>query len=160
MGEVRVSRVVDGSIDAAWHAISEMKAVKDWHPNVANVTVLGDRTSGVGAARRVEFHDGNSVVETVTAQAAAQFVTMSMTEAQMMKRAEVTISVDAKSTGTTEVTFALDFTMSMGPLGAVIGALLMKRVFTKVFGEALAGLSHHLHTGEPVSDSSSVPELQ
>ncbi|MEM9651894.1 MAG: SRPBCC family protein [Actinomycetota bacterium] len=157
MGAVQETKVVNGSIDKAWEAISRMSAVQDWHPNVARVTVLSGQESGVGASRRVEFHDGNSVVETVTAEAAQQFVTMAMTEAQMMKRASVTISVSERSAETTEVTFDLDYTMSFGPLGALMGAIMMKRVFTKVFGMALDGLSYHLQTGRVVTDS--VPGL-
>ncbi|MEM7092744.1 MAG: SRPBCC family protein [Actinomycetota bacterium] len=157
MGAVQETKVVNGSIDQAWEAISQMRAVQDWHPNVAKVTVLTDHQQGLGAARRVEFHDGNSVVETVTAESDREFVAMAMTEAQMMKEAEVTISVAERSAETTEVTFALTYTMSMGPLGALIGALMMRRVFTKVFGMALAGLSYHLQTGNVVEDS--VPEL-
>ena len=153
MGVVQQTKLVNGPIDKAWEAISAMDAVTDWHPNVAKVTVFTNQNTGPGASRRVEFHDGNSVVETVTEEANRDFVTMAMSEAQMMKRAVVTISTKQRSADTTDVTFALDYTMSLGPIGALMGALMMKRVFTKVFDAALDGLSYHLETGNLVADS-------
>ena len=157
MAVIEVTKVVNGSIDKAWPAIARMGAVQDWHPNVAKAIVLTDQDSGIGAARRVEFHDGNGVVETVVAESEREFTTMEMTEAQMVKRAMVTISTKERSANTTEITFSLDYTMMYGPVGALIGALMMKRVFTKVFSVAVAGLSYHLETGKLVTDS--VPEL-
>lgn len=156
MGVVQETKVVNGSLDKAWEAISQMGAVQDWHPNVAKVTVLSEHATGIGASRRVEFHDGNSVVETVVAEAERDFVTVDMTEAQMMKKALVTISTKERSADTTEVTFSIDYTMMYGPLGAIMGALMMKRVFIKVFGVALAGLSYYLQPGNVETDS--VPE--
>ncbi len=134
-----------------------LKSVQDWHPNVAKVTVRSEHDSGVGASRRVEFHDGNGAVETVTAQEDRESVTMEMTEAQMMKEAVITISMNERTADTTEVTFSVDYKMMYGPLGALIGALMIKRVLTKAFGMALDGLSYHLQTGQVVHDS--VPEL-
>ena len=151
------TKVVNGSIDKAWEAISGMSLVQDWHPNVAKVTLLTEHDTGLGASRRVEFHDGNSVVETVVAEAEGEFVTMDMTEAQMMKKALVTISTKERSADTTAVTFSIDYTMMYGPLGALMGALMLKRVLTKTFGVALDGLSYYLQTGNVVEDS--VPEL-
>jgi hypothetical protein len=133
-----------------------MGAVQDWHPNVAKATVLTDKDAGVGAARRVEFQDGNSVVETVIEESEQSFITMQMSEAPMMKRAVVTIRTTENTAGDTEVTFDLEYTMSLGPLGWLMGSLMMKPMMRKVFNVALAGLAYHLETGELVSDK--VPE--
>ena len=157
MGTAQKTRIVNGSADRTWAAISQMRSVQDWHPNVAKVTILSEHDSGVGASRRVEFHDGNDAVETVTAQRELDFVTMAMTEAQMMKDAVVTISMTERTADTTEVTFGIDYKMMYGPFGALLGALMIKRVLTNVFGLALDGLSYHLRTGEVVHDA--VPEL-
>ena len=153
MSHVQETRIVNGPIADAWAAVSRMGAVEDWHPNVARATVLTPHDTGIGASRRVEFQDGNSVVETVVEESDQQFTTVEMTESPMLGKALVTISTSQRTEDTTEVTFAIDYTVRFGPLGRLLDAVMMKRVFRKVFGVALAGLSYHLETGETVTDS-------
>jgi ribosome-associated toxin RatA of RatAB toxin-antitoxin module len=149
--QVQRSHLVHAPIAAVWAAISSMRAVEDWHPNVAAVSVLSEGDTGVGASRRVSFHDGNSVVETVVEVSAEQFVTMAMSEMPMMKHASVTIRVEPHSATTTEVSFEIDYQMGLGPLGWLMSAVMMKGMFRKVFGVALGGLAYHLETGERVT---------
>lgn len=153
MGVVQRTEVVNGSIDKAWAAISRMGAVTDWHPNVARVVVLTEHDTGIGASRRVEFHDGRSVVETVIEESEQQFTTVEMTEASMMKNALVTIRTKERSADTTDVTFSIDYSLKLGPAGWLLDTIMMKRMFNKVFTVALAGLSYHLETGKLVTDS-------
>ena len=151
--QIQQSRVVPAPLASTWAAISQMRAVQDWHPNVARSEVLTDRTSGVGASRRVEFQDGNSVVETVIEESELDFTTMTMSEMPLLKDARVTIRTEQKSAGETEVTFSINYGVQYGPVGWLLNALVMKRLFRKVFGVALAGLSYHLETGNLVTDS-------
>ena len=116
-----------------------MGAVKDWHPNVAQVEVLTPSETGVGAARRVEFHDGNGVVETVVEESERRFTKVEMTESPLLRDAFVT--------------FAIDYSVTLGPIGWLIDVVMMRRVFRNVFDVALGGLSYHLETGELVTDS-------
>ena len=156
MSVVQRTEVVKGSLAETWAEIADLRAVEDWHPNVARVEILTDHNLGPGAARRVEFHDGNSVVETVVEESERQFSTLEMTEMPMMKSAHVTIRTEERTPETTAATFSLEYQMKFGPIGWLISTLMMKRMFPKIFGAALAGLSYHLETGELVKDS--VPE--
>jgi hypothetical protein len=130
-----------------------MKAVRNWHPNVAKVSLLSEHNSGLGASRRVHFQDGNSVVETVTEESQLEFVTVVMTELPVLDEAAVTISLKERSAQQTEVTFSIDYTVKYGPAGWLMNVLMMKRMFKKVFGVSLGGLAYHLETGELVTDS-------
>ena len=130
-----------------------MGAVEDWHPNVARAVVLTANDTGIGASRRVEFHDGNSVVETVIEESEQQFTTVEMTESPMLKKAQVTIRTKERSADTTDVTISIDYGLKFGPIGWLIDAAMMKRIFGKVFDTALAGLSYHLETGKLVTDT-------
>jgi ribosome-associated toxin RatA of RatAB toxin-antitoxin module len=150
---IQRTRIVNAASAPTWTAVSEMKAVRDWHPNVASVSLLSEHNSGVGASRRVHFQDGNSVVETVTEESEREFVSVAMTELPLLDEAVVTISMKEQSVGQTEVTFTVDYTVKYGPLGWLMNALMMKRVFKKIFGISLAGLAYHLETGELVTDS-------
>ncbi len=157
---VQRKHIVNASIAPTWAAISEMGAVQDWHPNVARSEVLSTNSTGIGASRRVEFQDGNSVVETVIEQSEPHFTTMEMTESPPLKRAVVTIRAKERSAYVTEVTFSIDYDLKLGPIGWLIHVLMMKRLFGKVFGVALEGLSYHLETGNLVTDSVPVRTME
>lgn len=153
--EIQVQRthLVHAPLAPTWTAVSEMEAVVDWHPNVARARILSDHSSGVGAARRVEFQDGNSVVETVIEESEGEFTTIEMTELPLLDKAVVTIRMKGTSSDETEVTFSVDYRVKYGPIGWLMGMLMMKRAFKKIFGISLAGLAYHLETGKLVTDS-------
>jgi ribosome-associated toxin RatA of RatAB toxin-antitoxin module len=153
MSQVQQSQVINAAIAPTWAAISSMRAVQDWHPNVAHAEVLTPNDSGVGASRRVEFQDGRSEVETVTEESELRFTKMEMTASSPLNRALITIRTKERSADTTEVTFSIDYGLKYGPIGWVIDAVMMKRLFGKVFNTALGGLSYHLETGKLVTDS-------
>lgn len=153
MGVVQKTETVNGSIEKAWAAVSKMGAVEDWHPNVARAVVLTEHDTGIGASRRVEFHDGRGSVETVIEESEQQFTTVEMTEAPMTKKALVTIRTKERSADTTDVTFSIDYSLKFGPIGWLMDTFVMSRIMGKVFGVALAGLSYHLETGKLVTDS-------
>ncbi len=147
------TRLVHAPLAATWTAVSKMDAVADWHPNVARSVVLTANNDGVGASRRVEFHDGTSVVETVRKQHEPQTVTMDLIGAPMLDKAVVTIRTEQQSDEETEVTFSVDYKVKYGPIGWLMGTLMLKRAFRKIFGESLGGLAYHLETGELVTDA-------
>ncbi|MGI9609138.1 MAG: SRPBCC family protein [Acidimicrobiia bacterium] len=153
MSQVQRTEIVNGGIASTWEALSIMGAVQDWHPNVARAEVLTERDSGVGAARRVVFHDGNSAVERVIEESKEAFTKVEMTESPMLKSAQITISIKERSADTTEVTFLIDYGVKYGPVGWLMDVGMLRRVFQKVFTIALAGLSYHLETGDIVTDS-------
>lgn len=150
--QVQRTRLVHAAIAPTWAAVSKMDAVADWHPNVARASVL-THNAGVDASRRVEFHNGTSVVETVTQEQERQFVTMDLLEAPLLKKAVVTIRTEQKSAEETEVTFSVDYDVKYGPIGWLMGTLMMKKAFRKIFGVSLGGLAYHLETGKLVTDS-------
>lgn len=156
MTVVSETQVVNGPIGLAWQAVAKMGAVQDWHPNVARAIVLTDHDTGVGASRKVEFHDGNGTVETVVEESERQFTKVEMAGSPVIKKAFVTISTKERSPDTTEVTFAIDYSLKFGPLGWLLDVFMMRRLLSKAFSSALAGLSYHLETGQPVTDS--IPE--
>lgn len=155
--QIQQSQVIPAALAPTWEAISQMLAVQNWHPNVADVSLLTEQSSGVAASRRVTFHDGNSVVETVVEETVQGFTTMEMSEMPILKDARVTIRSTRISADETEVTFTLNYGLRYGPLGWLLNLLMMKRMFRKVFGIALSGLSYHLKTGKLVVDR--VPSL-
>ena len=147
------TRTIHAALAPTWIAVSEMNAVRNWHPNVAEVELLSPNNAGEGASRRVIFQDGNSVVETILSEAEETFVTMELAGASMIADAAVTIRLEPKSSEETQVTFSIDYSVQYGPIGWLLGQLMFKRAFKQVFGVSLSGLAYHLETGNLVDDS-------
>ena len=153
MSHVQKTQVINAPIGPTWAAVSKLGAVQDWHPNVARATVLTSDDSGVGASRRVEFQDGRGSVETVIEESEQQFTKMDMSAESPLEKIVVTIHTKERSAEATEVTFTVDYGMKYGPIGWVIDALMIKRLFRKAFDSALAGLAYHLESGNLVTDA-------
>jgi hypothetical protein len=154
MSHVQKTQVINAPIAPTWAAVSRLGAVQDWHPNVARAEVLTAHDTGIGASRRVEFQDGRSAAETVIEESEQQFTTMEMSASSPLNRAVVTIRTKERSADTTEVTFSIDYGLKYGPIGWLIDAVMMRRLFRKAFGMAIDGLSYHLETGRLVTNSS------
>ena len=63
--------VIDGKVGDVFPLFSNVAKIADVHPSVKSVDVVSKegpgKVTGVGAARRCNFYDGGSIVETVTA---------------------------------------------------------------------------------------------
>jgi ribosome-associated toxin RatA of RatAB toxin-antitoxin module len=125
--------------------------VTSWHPGVASADLLSERPTGLHAARRCNFHDGTNVREEVIDVEEGRRVRMRLSEFSLpMKRLEAEFSVATTPAGRTEVTFAIYYEAKWGVLGQVMGALVVRRQLAAMARKVLAGLDHHMTTGETV----------
>jgi len=69
----------------------------------------------------------------------------------MHRKALSTWSIEATGDSTT-VTARLEYQTSMGPMGALMGAPIVKRMMNGNLRESLAGLKHHVETGDLITD--------
>ena len=67
-----------------------------------------------------------------------------------MKRAVAEFTVAPRGDRDTEVSITMVFTPTFGPLGALMGVLMMKPMMRKIFAQVLQGLEHHARTGEAI----------
>ena len=67
-----------------------------------------------------------------------------------MKRLEAEISLRAMDDASTEVSFEMFYVVKWGVIGQIMGATVVRRMMTKVANSSLAGLNHHVTTGEIV----------
>lgn len=146
------TRIVRADPETVWGLVSDVRTVQRYNPTVASVDVLGDATSGVGASRRCNFVDGTDVREVVVAADPRERLRLELSEFSLpMKRLESEIQLSpGPEDGTTEVTFAIDYDMKLGPLGKALGATVIKNQLGKVTARVLAGMDHHLATGETI----------
>jgi len=153
MQTVIVTRIVHASQDTVWQLIDDVTKVVDWHPMVASVDLLSDAPTGLGAARRCNFHDGTSVEEKVTERVEGQRIRVALSEFSMpMKRFDAQISLTPASDQTTQVTFEMFYEVKFGVLGKAMNVLMVRGQMSKLLNTVLAGLDHHAATGQLVGE--------
>lgn len=153
MIKVGLTKSLDVSATQAWEVIADFKNIQRFHPLVDHVDMLSDNERGVGAIRVCNFYDDTSVAEEVTQWKEGQGYTVELSDFSMpVKSATATLTIEGTGAGKSDVTFAMEFTPKFGPLGWVMGQVMMRPMMIRVFKQVLAGLEHHAATGELVGE--------
>lgn len=149
MIQIRKTTSIQAPIHSVWRVIDDIGSIADWHPGVAQSPVLSEHASGMGAARRIELYDGSTAVETVTRYEKGRSLTVIMSEHSMpLSFGAATFSVEDKGQDQTEVTMTMDYKMKYGPIGWLLNTLMLEGIMHKLLTSVLAGLGHHIQTGE------------
>ncbi|GAW96812.1 MULTISPECIES: SRPBCC family protein [Colwellia] len=142
---------VNASSSTVWRIISEIDGIHKWHPKVLHSPLLSNNPTGEGSARKCEFHDGTSVVETVTGWKEGESISMVLTEMSMpMKSASTVMSVQATGVNSSTVTIEMSFEPKFGMLGHLMGLLVMRPMMKMVFKQVIKGLNTYIANGEIV----------
>ena len=141
------SVTIDSNLKDVWHIFSDMAGIVNYHPWVIRSPLLSDCKTGVGASRRCEFQDNTSVVETITDLREYEYIKMVLSETPMpMKSGKVTASFQSKGVGT-ELTIEMDVKVGLGPLGWIIGPLMMRPIIKNRIKKMALSLDHYIKTG-------------
>ena len=105
----------------------------------------------MGAERNCLLYDGNHIQERVTASIDQKKLSVEIFDTSMpIKTADATFTLAPVAGGGTEVTVTMEYVVKYGPVGMVMDALMMRNAMKGSFNGLLAGLDHHLTTGEPI----------
>ncbi len=151
MQTVTVQRQIPVPAAILWPFISDVTQIAHWHFNIAHVDLLTNSATGLGAARRCNFHNGTSVREDVVAVENGRMVRMNLSEFSVpMKHLELEIALQGISPDTTEAMLTLRYVMKFGIVGRVLGATAVRSELNGVANKLLAGLAHYATTGQDV----------
>lgn len=156
MPTITVSRTIPAEVDRVWSALRDFGATSAYNPAIHDSRSLGEIREGVGAQRHCDINASGSkyVIEEIVAwDGDARRYTIEMVDGPSRPPVEkflVDIGAIATDAGRTEVTMTATMTTTglvQKAMGAMAGPMLRK-----VFGQVLAGLEHHVSTGESVRD--------
>lgn len=151
-----ISRLIDSPIEKVWAQIADVTLIKNWHPGVKTTDQLSSNVTGLGATRRCNFYDGSEAVEEVveistptTGSKDEYKIKINIREFKApMKTFESTWQLTPTQNGTTQITVTTQYEMKLGILGKALDLLLIRNRMPKLFGKVLAGLGHHVVSGE------------
>jgi carbon monoxide dehydrogenase subunit G len=158
MMNVKASKAVNVPVERAWEVIADFAHVDRCHPLVESVTMRSDAARGLGAIRVCNFYDKTSVAEKIVRWQEGESYTIELSEFSLpLKSAAATLSVRATGKDTSELRMLMDFTPKFGPLGWVMGKLMMRPMMTKMLNRVLAGIAQHALTGEDIGETWQAP---
>ncbi|WP_299423873.1 SRPBCC family protein [uncultured Shimia sp.] len=146
MLHVQSTRTISAAPATVWAALADYMAIDVIAPEVVKVDVLSENTTGLGAKRRCHFPNGTSLVEEAITWNEGLGYRAAMLEMGKIpfKTAQAEIRLTPTSAGKTNVHWSIDYQPKFGPLGWLMGAILMKPQLRKVLNGNLRGLNDHV----------------
>jgi len=145
--KVSIAVQVDSELKDVWAAFSDWSGVVNYHPWVINSPLLSEQNVGIGASRRCEFQDDSSIVETVTEWREFENIKMTFSETPApLKSGNVSVAFKA-SGGGTEIVAEMNVQVGLGPIGWIIGPLVVRPLMKTRFEKAMLSLDQFIKTG-------------
>ena len=153
---------IQASTEQVWHTIADLGGVSKFHPYVEKSYFTSTVTAGVGAARACEIRGGIKVIETSTHWDTLKSLTLNINFVEGQKPpirdARATLNISQEG-GKARVDMVMQYTPHFGPLGLLLDHLLIRPQYERMLPRVLAGLKHHLETGEAVDHTFLRPTL-
>ena len=149
MHKVSAEIVVDAPAEKVWEVLADFGGIHKWAPAITNSYSTSKYNGGPEASRHCDIAGFGSVEEDIT----------DWIEGSEFKYRATAIGPIGESTsrwsvtpvgGKSRVYGDLEFNVRFGPIGALMYALMMRRLLKKAMRNTVAGLKHHVETGELV----------
>ena len=136
-----------------WQVLEDYSGVENFAATITSSPIVGDIKSGLGAKRKCTFNDGSSLVEEIIEFNQGQGYKMELSEYPYpLKSMFAEMRVKKIDANTSELFMSSDFIVKGGPLGWLMGTLLMSPMMKGVFKKVMSGLAYHAATGERVDE--------
>ena len=136
-----------------WNILDDYASVEKFATTITSSPIINDIHRGLGAKRRCTFKDGSSLVEEIIEYQEGRGYTMLLSDHSLpLKSMQANMSVKAIDANSCEIFMSADFVVKGGPLGLLMGSLLMRPMMKGVFKKVMTGLAYHAETGELIGE--------
>lgn len=162
---VRAAAKIPLPIDTCWENLRDLTRAKDYVPGLTDSVITTDKKEGVGASRIVSHKQFGDMNETVVAWDEGVGMTIRLHKgdgpARPFEQAHFRYEfrADPAQPQECEIHTALSYTLPWGPLGRLLDALFLSRLFRRNVVDTAVCLAENYRTGRPV-DPSRLPELR
>ena len=127
MHNVTVTREMDHDVTDVWKLLDEFGAIARYNPGVESAEIVSPEATGMNAERICHFYDGTSLKETIVRYEAGQGYSFVLTNFELpLKQATSHFDLTRIRDGRTRLTVRLEFIPKFGPLGWVMGKVMMR----------------------------------
>lgn len=151
----QVAQTLTVNVPAAklWQVMDDFKSVENYAQTIQSSPIVGDIQSGLGAKRQCTFKDGSSLIETITEYTPGEGYTMELSDYSMpLKSMTAKVKVKAINEHASELYMSSKFIVKGGPLGWLMGTLLMKPMMKGVFKKVMSGLAYYAQTSNRIDE--------
>jgi len=142
---------VNAPAEKVWEALRDFSSIERFSSNVESSPIVGDKTGGLGTKRKCTFYDKSTVVEEIVEYEEGSSFRIELSEYSMpLKSLRAQMGVTPVDDKTSDAHFAMDFVVKYGPLGWLMGNVMMKPMMTRITKDILKGLAFHVVTGNNV----------
>ena len=135
---------------AVWEILSDFHAVDTWVPRVARVVPIGETKRGLGTARHCDVRGLGGLDEVVNVWEESRRLGYRVTPVGPIGRSQSLWEIEPVGPKSARVKLRLDYDMRLGPLGALLHAVLVRRLLERNLPGALALLKRRVETGRTV----------
>lgn len=140
--------------EEVWPTLADFGNIYKFNPTVPHSYSTNAQSGGLGAMRHCDLNiPGASLEERVIRWVDGEEMEIEIfdsTKAPPFKTAFATISVRSEGENASVARGTIQYTMKYGPIGALMDLLVVKPQFSTAWAGLLAGLKHHIETGEKV----------
>jgi len=139
--------------EKVWQILEDYNNIEKFAMTIKSSASANDISAGLGAKRTCTFNDGSSLVEEIIEYQAGQGYKMDISNHSMpLKSMQSEMKVTAIDENSSEIYMSADFVVKGGPVGWVMGQLIMRPVMKGIFNKVMTGLAYHSATGEVISE--------
>ncbi len=139
--------------EKVWQVLEDYSSIEKFAMTIKSSGSVNDISSGLGAKRSCTFNDGSSLVEEIIEYQVGQGYKMDLSNHSMpLKSMQSEMKVTAIDEDSSEIYMSADFVVKGGPLGWVMGQLIMRPVMKAIFKKVMTGLAYHSVTGKLISE--------
>lgn len=146
---------IEAPVQQVWDVLADFGGTWKYNPNVTKSHSTSETNSGVGAERHCDLaFAGAEVEERIVDWNEGRSYDVAILDGRRtppMKDPLAHFEVEADGDATVVRAF-MRYDMKYGPLGWAMDRAMVRPKFGKAFGQILAGLKHHVETGELVTD--------
>jgi hypothetical protein len=126
-------------VDVVWHAIADLEAVADYNPTVSKASLMPGPREGVGAGRSCTTKQGD-VVERVVGWDKPNAIEIELVSSPWPIRSMRWRTEVLPKAGGAEVVQALSYTPSLGLIGGILNAVVMRRAMDRTIASVFDAL--------------------
>jgi hypothetical protein len=124
--------------------LADIGSIHAWNPGVVESHVTSDVSDGVGSSRRCELGGKNYLDEDVVEWRPNEGITFRIVASNMpFSSADIAFRLRSQGGGTL-VSVSPDYTLKYGPIGRVMDAVVVRRMYRKGMVDMLAGLKERV----------------
>lgn len=151
-----IEQTIKVNVPAAkiWQVMGDFSSVERFATTIKTSPIVNDISSGLGAKRLCTFNDGSSLVEEIIEFQEGQRFKMVLSEFSLpLKSMYAEMRVKEIDANSSELYMSSEFVVKAGPLGWLMGFLVMRPMMKGVFKKLMSGLAYHTVTGERIGET-------